>query len=379
MYEFIVYRNCYTNAVSGGDTHCVDLTTWIHQQHPDDIICLVHPAGDGQDQVYKDTQFVHHFTYKPFFKTKSFALDFLQRALAGTLMVRTASRQGTRQIFVASSHFIPDVIPIVFKTLFSKNLIRATFIHHVIHEMKRPNNLNTFLAHIQENTTLFLIKYFFHKIIVVNPATKRWLLAHGFNESRILMSSNPIHTEYSSYKTKLDEKDIELVYCGRLVPQKGVSDFVKIVHELHVQLPSIKAAIVGTGPERDAVELLIKKYHLPIRLYGFVSESEKFSILSRSQYLLFPSREEGWGMVIAESLSVGTPVLALALPVYDLVFGKNITQAQTVAELTKITSDTLSTNKPADYALTQEQIIAFASQFSLEKVCAAEYFFLTND
>jgi glycosyltransferase involved in cell wall biosynthesis len=379
MFEFIVYRNCFTNAVSGGDTHCVDLTTWIHQQHPKDRIYLVHPVGDGQDLVYKDTQFVHNVIYKPFFKTNSFALDFLQRALASTLLVRTPSRQGMNQIFIASSHFIPDVIPIVLKTLFYKKVIRATFIHHVIHEMKRPNNLNTFLARVQENTTLFLIKHFFHKIIVVNPTTKNWLLAHGFNESCILMSSNPIHTEYSSYKKKLDKKDIELVYCGRLVPQKGVSDFVNIVHELYTQLPSIKAAIVGTGPERDAIDLLIKKYHLPITLHGYVSESEKFSILSRSQYLLFPSREEGWGMVIAESLSVGTPVLALRLPVYDWVFGKNVTQAQTVAELSKITYDTISTNKPTDYVLKQEQIIAFASKFSLENVCAAEYFFLTNN
>jgi glycosyltransferase involved in cell wall biosynthesis len=52
-----------------------------------------------------------------------------------------------------------------------------------------------------------------------------------------------------------------------------------------------------------------------------VSEEEKFRLFKASRVFLMPSRQESWGIVIAEALACDVPVVAYDLPAYHPIFG----------------------------------------------------------
>jgi len=53
---------------------------------------------------------------------------------------------------------------------------------------------------------------------------------------------------------------------------------------------------------------------------GYLDNNLAYSVLKSSTLFLFPSHEEGWGMIIAEAMASGVPVVAWNLKVYDYIF-----------------------------------------------------------
>ena len=51
-----------------------------------------------------------------------------------------------------------------------------------------------------------------------------------------------------------------------------------------------------------------------ITFWGFVSDDEKYNLMSRSHALIFPSTREGWGLTVTESAVVGTPSIVYNSP-----------------------------------------------------------------
>ena len=61
-----------------------------------------------------------------------------------------------------------------------------------------------------------------------------------------------------------------------------------------------------------------------VTLAGLVSEAEKFRLFKAGRIFLMPSRQESWGIVIAEALACDVPVVAYDLPAYRAIFGNLI-------------------------------------------------------
>ncbi|NON61663.1 glycosyltransferase, partial [Acidianus sp. RZ1] len=68
---------------------------------------------------------------------------------------------------------------------------------------------------------------------------------------------------------------------------------------------------------------LIEKFNLKenVEYLGFVSEEEKYKVLSKAKVLIYPSHSDSFSQVILQSLAVGTPVVAYDLPGPRSVFG----------------------------------------------------------
>src|SRR5262249_28730038 len=91
-----------------------------------------------------------------------------------------------------------------------------------------------------------------------------------------------------------------LVYPRRHIPEKRVTAIVPAVSEARGELPELRAAIYGDGPERDAVLRQIEEADLrdAVEAPGFVEQSVVEDGLSRALCLLLPSRREGYGLVV---------------------------------------------------------------------------------
>jgi glycosyltransferase involved in cell wall biosynthesis len=88
----------------------------------------------------------------------------------------------------------------------------------------------------------------------------------------------------------------ELLYVGRLAPEKGIEELAAATHGLNL-------VVCGDGPLRD---------RLPGAL-GFVEDAERDRRYARAAVVVCPSRREGFGLACAEAMAHGKPVVASAV------------------------------------------------------------------
>ena len=181
-----------------------------------------------------------------------------------------------------------------------------------------------------------LLKYFKSKPLVItvhgsdltvlpkNPASRLLL---GFvlkNADRVIAVSNflkegveglgvPVgkcETIYGGVTIEDDEEPFEpdgpvIAFVGSLVPQKGVDILIESFKKIETKNTNL--IMVGDGPERKRLESLAagsKNIQFLGRRKGIKN------ILTKSDVLVLPSREEGFGLVLLEAMAAGTPVVA---------------------------------------------------------------------
>lgn len=376
MNRFVVYRNCFTGDVSGGDMHMSGLLSWLLDTKREVDPLLVRPHRDGQEKVYPEVARLRNIMHPDTKLKQSIALMYVARAFSAARRINKFADRA--DMLVASSHFLPDVLPVFMAR--APKAAKTVFIHHIIADMERPDTLNTRLANVQEKLCFSLIKRGFGKIIVVNQQVADRLRELGFKKQQILLSSNFVNP--LAAQRSLAQKDITLAFCGRMVGQKGVDDFVHVCKKLAPLVPNFRAVMIGVGPELVRLKAEIAREKLPIELAGYVDDQTKFDLISRAQLFVFPSAEEGWGIAVAEALSVGTPVVAYELPVYESVFGGHIyaTPLKNQTLLAETTQRLLASYhaNPATYQAEQARIAEYAEQFKIDRVAAREYDFIRS-
>lgn len=104
----------------------------------------------------------------------------------------------------------------------------------------------------------------------------------------------------------------QLVFAGRLDETKGIKELLKAWKRLNDQESvDVDLLICGEGPLREWCDRFINDNHLPrVTMLGKVEHSEVVAMLSECMAMILPTRwYEGFPMSIAESYSVGTPVV----------------------------------------------------------------------
>lgn len=97
---------------------------------------------------------------------------------------------------------------------------------------------------------------------------------------------------------------------GRLSPEKGHEDLVRLAELLTRQGVDFEIHIAGEGTARAALEQLIreKKQDRRVFLRGFVSQPALF--MQEMDLLVHTARWEGFGFVLVEAMAQGRPVIA---------------------------------------------------------------------
>lgn len=100
----------------------------------------------------------------------------------------------------------------------------------------------------------------------------------------------------------------ELVVVGRLVPNKGVDDFLRAL----VELSGDQARVIGDGPERSKLELLARDLGIQDRVQftGSQPYADVIGSMKNAKLIVVPSRQESFGLVALEAMSLGKPVVA---------------------------------------------------------------------
>jgi len=104
-----------------------------------------------------------------------------------------------------------------------------------------------------------------------------------------------------------------LLYFGRLDWfQKGLDVLVDAFARIAATFPALTLRIAGRGRDTGRIAGAIEAAGLGKRvtLLGPVSDAERLRLLAGARLMLMPSRFEGFGMVAAEAMAAGVPLVA---------------------------------------------------------------------
>jgi glycosyltransferase involved in cell wall biosynthesis len=119
----------------------------------------------------------------------------------------------------------------------------------------------------------------------------------------------------------IDPGDFVVLFTGRIAHVKGVDVLVEAIRSLAHGAPNLKAFIVGSlsgsfdlRDERVdpyAQTIMEASRGLPVQFLGFISNREVLfrQYLAAADVSIVPSRREPQGLVVLESLAMGTPVI----------------------------------------------------------------------
>ncbi|MHB8360883.1 MAG: glycosyltransferase [Thermoplasmataceae archaeon] len=162
-------------------------------------------------------------------------------------------------------------------------------------------------------------------VMVSNQINRNYLSENWINESKIKVFSPPIDAP-----EKLStSRDVEMLCTiGVIEQKKHINEVIKVVEILReIRNKDFQLFVIGDGSLLDEYKNHYSDSYW-VHFLGQVSTDVKWNILSKSIIYCTCSDSEGFGIPVAEALSVGTPVVAYRLPVYDELWGNAIKQVK---------------------------------------------------
>jgi glycosyltransferase involved in cell wall biosynthesis len=128
--------------------------------------------------------------------------------------------------------------------------------------------------------------------------------------------------DFNSYNTHSNSgsnsKPYDAVFLGRITAAKGIFTLVESWKIVTAKLPSAQLLLIGGSDTStsDPLRGLLKKLELEqnVTITGFVPEDEVIHLLNASKIFVFPSKEEGFGLAIAEAMACGLPCVISNIP-----------------------------------------------------------------
>jgi glycosyltransferase involved in cell wall biosynthesis len=95
------------------------------------------------------------------------------------------------------------------------------------------------------------------------------------------------------------------IYCGRLVPEKGLVTFIRAL-----SLAGVKGWIVGTGPDEEKFRHLAREIGADVEFLGYLTGEDLFDSIRGARAMILPSElYENAPMSVLEAYALERPVI----------------------------------------------------------------------
>ncbi len=144
-----------------------------------------------------------------------------------------------------------------------------------------------------------------HKIAAISNVVKERVKKYYDYDADVIYP--PVEVRKIQAAKKVNRKENWFLYLGRVETYKGVDLAIKACVNAGVPLK-----IAGKGDHFEAMKELVKKLNAKglVKFLGYVTDEQKINLLSRTKALIFPVRDEDFGIVPVEANAAGTPVIA---------------------------------------------------------------------
>ncbi|MGF7229547.1 MAG: glycosyltransferase family 4 protein [Candidatus Saccharibacteria bacterium] len=155
-------------------------------------------------------------------------------------------------------------------------------------------------------------------LITVSESSKNVLRAFGFDPAKTYILSEGIKIDPITDLSKVQKFDRPTVLShGGMRAMKRTIDQIKAFEIAKKTMPDLQLKVSGSssGAYGKKVMSYIAKspYKSDIEYLGRTTDEQKIELMQRSHAILVTSVEEGWGLIVTEANSQGTPAI-----VYDV-------------------------------------------------------------
>lgn len=190
-------------------------------------------------------------------------------------------------------------------TLFFHQLARKVWFYQMIAPL-------SWFGYLLEPMYLWLLRK--SDAITISESTKQDLLRYGFKDSNISIISEGIQLSPLASLADIHKyQNPTLLSLGAIRPMKRTLDTVKAFEYAKNEIPELQLVIAGDkqGTYADKVLQYIEKseYKDSIQVLGRVSTEKKIELMQRSHIIAVTSIKEGWGLIVTEANSQGTPAV----------------------------------------------------------------------
>jgi glycosyltransferase involved in cell wall biosynthesis len=153
-------------------------------------------------------------------------------------------------------------------------------------------------------------------IAAISQDMERWWRQTGAPAERVEVIPHGVDTdvfhrsEHAARELGLSADRINLLYVGRLSPEKNVSLLIRAVGKLNDDAwePNFQLHLVGTGPQEQELRSLVTRFRLGTQVvfHGRLPLADLPRWYSAADAVVLPSKSEGLPRVMLEAMACGT-------------------------------------------------------------------------
>lgn len=192
------------------------------------------------------------------------------------------------------------------------------FVHQLCREIwfYQMGKIKGLIGYLLEPIYLWLLSD--QSVITISESTKKDLQKYGFESPRINIISEGIElipiSNLEAVK-KFDQPTI--LSLGAIRPMKRTDHIIKAFEIAKKKIPELQLIIAGNNEGSFGAKVkrrVLTSYHRDsIKVLGSVSQEQKIELMQKSHLIAVTSVKEGWGLIVTEANSQGTPAV-----VYDV-------------------------------------------------------------
>ncbi|MCF8342687.1 MAG: glycosyltransferase [Chitinophagaceae bacterium] len=133
------------------------------------------------------------------------------------------------------------------------------------------------------------------------------------NRIKVIYRGRDIRDYKAWYQPESNGKFI-WISIGRLIPQKGYDILLQAFYEIKKKHSNIQLRIIGEGPLRNELEMLIKDLHLEDEVILEGNKPLGWKNLYDANAFVLSSVSEGFSGALVEALITGIPIVASDIP-----------------------------------------------------------------
>ncbi len=155
--------------------------------------------------------------------------------------------------------------------------------------------------------------------IAVSETARAMMVQHVGGEAVVI--PNGLYVDRLAAGRPRPEWQGAVSFLGRLdEPRKGLEVLLAAVPRLAEACPDLKVLVAGAGDGADARRVLRAEHRDRVEFLGAIDDDAKADLLASSDLYVAPHLGgESFGIVLAEAMAAGAPVLASDLPAFRAV------------------------------------------------------------
>ena len=271
------------------------------------------------DESYKDIDPYYATKIRNMDKSFGYSGKNIIKLFSGIIKTFKTARR-TDYLICESEYFYSVLYSYIIHITSKKSLIIV--INHVDDDMFKHTNMLHYLIfrHIFRKTNKFLIS---DDNNIIKAFSDNFKIK---NENLFRINDGGIEVK-SFYKK--NDKVYDIIFIGNIEERKNAFMLPDIVEKLKNYNTNIKLLIISHAGEIDQLRHIITLKNLDhnIDFIGYISEAQKIEYLAESKIMIFPSKYEGFGTVIAEGLASYLPVIIFDVPTLK-IFDKGVVKVE---------------------------------------------------